>query len=153
MTGPTPAQIHKVTDLIRELARRYLLLESGLANELDDLRKSELQVLELIALYHADTVSAVAQKGQVPLSTASWLVNNLVEQNYLVRETDQTDRRIQRLKLAERGEKVLHFLEDAFSAMALQRLNAANPEQASALVHLSEEMLDQFEQEAELKHT
>ena len=153
MTQPTATQLRKVTDLIRELARRYLLLESGLASELDDLRKSELQVLELIALYGANTVSAVAEIGQVPLSTASWLVNNLVEQNYLVRETDPKDRRIQRLKLAQRGEQVLHFLEDAFSAMANQMLNAANPEQATALVHLSEEMLSQFEQEAELKNT
>jgi len=137
MTEPTPQQIEEVTNLVKEMARRYLLLENGIAGGLEDLSKPELQVLELIALYKADTVSKIAQVAQVPLSSASWLANNLVEKEYLHRHTDPEDRRVQRLELAERGAAVLSFLEDAFGGIAEQILQTATEDETKALVNLS----------------
>jgi DNA-binding MarR family transcriptional regulator len=137
MTEPTEQQLEEVTNLVKEMARRYLLLENGVASDLEDLSKPELQVLELIALYHADTVSKIAQVAQLPISSASWLANNLVEKQYLSRHTDSEDRRVQRLELAERGNEVLSFLENAFSEMAKEILQAATEEEAHALVALS----------------
>jgi DNA-binding MarR family transcriptional regulator len=137
MTEPTPQQLEEVTILVKEMARRYLLLETGIASGLEDLSKPELQVLELIALYKVDTVSKIAQVAQVPLSSASWLAKNLVEKEYLNRHTDPDDRRVQRLELADRGTQVLSFLEEAFNGMAQQILHAATEEETKGLVDLS----------------
>src|SRR5258708_3912889 len=92
-----------ITRLLEHLGRRYLLLEVGLAEGIDDLSKRELQTLELIALEGANTVSRIAALGRVPMSTASWLANQLVEKQYLMRRPDISDRRVSQLVLAARG--------------------------------------------------
>ncbi|MDX1600935.1 MAG: MarR family transcriptional regulator, partial [Anaerolineales bacterium] len=112
--NPTPDQRSAVTELVQEMARRYLLLETGLASGVDDITKAELQVIELVGLYEISTVTEVATVGQVPLSTASWIVNKLVEKGYLSRSPDLDDRRVTRLDLNEEGQQVMNVVHSAF---------------------------------------
>lgn len=145
----SPEDHAALTEFVQEMARRYLLLESGLASGVDDITKRELQVLELIALYEVSTVTEVAKVGKVPLSTASWIVNNLVEKDYLQRSPDPDDRRVVRLALGPGGQRVMAVLQSAFSAMAEQILAAADEQESAALVALARRLTAELHQQTE----
>lgn len=131
-----------IARLLEHMGRRYLLLEVGLAEGIDDLSKRELQTLELIAFENANTVSRIAALGRVPMSTASWLANQLVEKQYLTRRPDINDRRVSKLVLAASGEEIISFLRGAFAAMAAEITAAATAEELQALVQLAERLTD-----------
>jgi DNA-binding MarR family transcriptional regulator len=145
--NPTPSQIAALTQMVQEMARRYLLIEAGLASGIDDITKRELQVIELVSLYQVSTVTEVASAGKVPLSTASWIVNRLVDKDYLVRQRDPDDRRVIHLELGPAGKRILMVLEAAFAGMARQILEAATPDEAAALVSLSKRLVPQLRPE------
>jgi DNA-binding MarR family transcriptional regulator len=145
--NPTPDQIQALTQLVMEMAHRYFLLESGLASGFDDITKREFQLIELVALHQLSTVTEIAEAGQVPLSTASWIVNKLVEKGYLVRHPDPDDRRVVRLELGPKADGVLAVLEAAFAGMAEQILQTANDDEADAMVSLSQRLSRQLQAE------
>ncbi|MDW8325409.1 MAG: MarR family transcriptional regulator [Anaerolineales bacterium] len=122
---------------LQTLARRYLLLEYGLVESVNDLTKSEFQTMELIALEGITTVSELAKAGKVPMSTASWHANRLVERGYLVRRPDPDDRRTIRLELTAKGRKVLSGLNRAFEAMAAELLAGATASERKVLLKLA----------------
>lgn len=131
-------QKHILGPFIRQLAQRYLLLEAGLAQGVDDLTKSEFQILELIVLGDITTVSQIANLGKVPMSTASWLANQLVDKQYLVRQRDPNDRRVVQLALTDKAKRVLAVLEGAFDAMALELWTMATPDEQKMLVQIAQ---------------
>ena len=147
---PSQTHIDAVSAMVQEMARRYLLIETGLASGVDDITKRELQVIELVALYSVSTVTEVAHVGRVPLSTASWIVSKLVDKGYLRRRPDPADRRVIRLELGSGGERVLAVLNAAFDGMAQQILQAAEPAEAEALVALSIRLAQQLPAQPEL---
>ena len=126
---------------LRGLAERYLVLQIGLVRDADDITKREFQALELIALRGADTVSRIAELGDVPLSTASWIASQLVEKGYLTREPDPHDRRVQRLRLAAKGRRIIDTLEQTFRQVAVDLYAMATEEERRTLLRLAERFL------------
>lgn len=136
-TFPLDTEQAVLAGFMRALARRYLLLEYGLAESVNDLTKSEFQTLELIALEGITTVSELAKAGKVPMSTASWHANRLVERGYLARRPDPDDRRTIRLNLTLKGRKVLSVLNRTFEAMAAELLAGPPTSERKALIRLA----------------
>jgi DNA-binding MarR family transcriptional regulator len=134
MTEPTEQQVTQFGRFIKTLASRYLWMEIDLAEGATDLGKSELLVIELMAWNDCHTTSQVSRAGKMPLSSASWLIDRLVERGYVSRKRSQTDRRVVELSLTPRGEETIAHMDRAFESMARDLLAIATEEERAALL-------------------
>jgi DNA-binding MarR family transcriptional regulator len=80
------------------------------------------------------TTSQVARAGKMPLSSASWLIDRLVERGYVARKRNQADRRVIQLSLTPQGEETVARLDRAFENMARNLLVIATEEERAALL-------------------
>jgi|Deesub1362A_J573_1020465.scaffolds.fasta_scaffold05123_4 DNA-binding MarR family transcriptional regulator len=138
MTKPTEQQVARFSRFIKDLTRRYFMAEVDLTGVGADLSKSELHIIELIAWHDCRNVSQVARAGQMPLSSASWLIDRLVERGFLARERSRKDRRVVELSLTSQGEQVVSRLDRAFEEMAYDLLAVASEEEREALLAIAE---------------
>jgi DNA-binding MarR family transcriptional regulator len=134
MTEPTEQQVAQFGRFIKLLASRYLGMEIDMAGDTPDLGKSELLVIELMAWNDCRTTSQVARAGKMPLSSASWLIDRLVERGYVARKRSQADRRVIELSLTARGEETVARLDRAFENMARDLLSIATEEERAVLL-------------------
>jgi DNA-binding MarR family transcriptional regulator len=74
----------------------------------------------------------------MPLSSASWLIDRLVERGFLARERSRKDRRVVELSLTSQGEQVVSRLDRAFEEMAYDLLAVASEEEREALLAIAE---------------
>ena len=76
---------------------------------------TDLTVLQLQAIHYIHemtnpTMSQLAQEFQVTLPTTTKMVERLVDLHLVLREPDEKDRRMVRIKLTPHGEQTLHQL-------------------------------------------
>ncbi len=92
-----------------------------------DVTMSQAKCLYVVALHPDISMTAMAEQLHVGLSSASGLVDRLVEHGYLERHEDPTDRRQQLLSLTPAGVSVVERIRELnaeFLASLLQRLSA-----------------------------
>lgn len=110
---------------VQRLLRRRL--RAGLTGP--RLRGAEVELLRLVEGRPGIGVSDAAKELCLAGNSVSTLVNRLVKDGYLVRETDPADRRAARLLLTERAEARLHAWRErraALVARQVARLDAAD---------------------------
>ncbi|TWV33912.1 MarR family transcriptional regulator [Streptomyces misionensis] len=132
---------------IQRLIRRRL--RGGLAGP--RLRGAEVELLRLVESRPGIGVSEAARELHLASNSVSTLVNQLVRDGYLVRETDPADRRAARLRLTGAAEKRLedwHRRRADLVGRQLNRLDEADREALHAALpalrrlagHLREEI-------------
>ncbi|MCL6647819.1 MAG: MarR family transcriptional regulator [Chloroflexi bacterium] len=85
------------------------LLESVLANDLASLSLTmpQLKVLALVLATESPTVSAIAQALHVTPPTASGIIDRLEQKHLVVREDNESDRRVVHVRLSVPQEQLL----------------------------------------------
>ncbi|MFJ2840549.1 MarR family winged helix-turn-helix transcriptional regulator [Streptomyces griseofuscus] len=101
--GTFPAELTDALVGIQRLIRRRL--RGGLTGP--RLRGAEVELLRLVESRPGIGVSEAAKELHLASNSVSTLVNQLVRDEYLVRETDPADRRAARLRLTGAAEKRL----------------------------------------------
>ncbi|WP_062645888.1 MarR family winged helix-turn-helix transcriptional regulator [Streptomyces maremycinicus] len=112
---------------VQRLLRRRL--RAGLT--VPRLRGAEVELLRLVEARPGIGVSDAAKELYLAGNSVSTLVNQLVKDGYLVRETDPADRRAARLLLTEAAETRLRAWRERRAALVgrqLARLDAADRE-------------------------
>lgn len=99
----------KSTKLINELLVQLFndvlqIEEQSLKNGvLSDLSITEIHTIESIGMYSERTMSEVAQKLKITVSTLTTAINKLIKKGYVERNRIETDRRVVLIKLTRKG--------------------------------------------------
>ena len=127
--------IDPVTEVFRVVGRfrRQLRRSAGRGFDSAPLTESQSELLLLVGRQPGISVSAAAAElGLVP-NTASTLVSKLVSNGLLIRTADETDRRVGRLRLAERTQQIVDVSRAAKRALLAELLNELGDDQIEAL--------------------
>jgi len=117
----------------------------GTFNAIAELDLSFTQTKALCAL-EADqegrSVKALAESLGLSLPSASRAVDGLYERGLVAREEDTVDRRIKRVRLTEAGRKVPQALNEARLSALAELMSSLGEEEASALEHALQLILE-----------
>jgi DNA-binding MarR family transcriptional regulator len=80
------------------------------------------------------TMTDLAGAMRVPLSTASRIVDRLVDKDLVVRTPQPHDRRVVHVAFSRRGERINRHVVDSRQAVALELLRALGDRRAAALM-------------------
>ncbi|MFD9323973.1 MarR family winged helix-turn-helix transcriptional regulator [Streptomyces sp. NPDC060053] len=133
---------------VQRLLRRRL--RAGLT--VPRLRGAEVELLRLVETRPGLGVSEAAKELYLAGNSVSTLVNQLVKDGYLVRETDPADRRVARLLLTESAEARLRAWRERRAALVgrqVARLDAADREALRAALPALRALAVNLHEEAE----
>ncbi|QJS99523.1 MarR family transcriptional regulator [Streptomyces asoensis] len=114
---------------VQRLLRRRL--RAGLT--VPRLRGAEVELLRLVETRPGIGVSDAARELYLAGNSVSTLVNQLVKDGYLVRETDPADRRVARLLLTEAAEARLRAWRERRAALVGRHVARLDPADREAL--------------------
>ncbi len=145
----------QISEIVRNFVQVWIKFESMLHNELLELRNRRgwdknindeplpNTVLELvyrisscIHLLDNPTMGELSNVLSLPFSTATRMVDDLVDRGYIQRLSDTTDRRVVRVALTEEGEKIHHFIENCSAERVQQMLCCLTDDERNTLFAL-----------------
>lgn len=94
-----------INELLVQLFNDVLQIEEKSLKEgiLSDISITEIHTLEAIGMYSERTMSEVAQKLKITVSTLTTAINKLINKGYVERKRIEEDRRVVLIKLTKRG--------------------------------------------------
>ena len=107
-------QYQEVFELIFNNFKKIIFPEEWLAIDLE-MSKQELLAMMLIDQHDQMIMSQLAEQINIPMSTATGIVDRLVKKGYLIRARDETDRRVVTLKLSANGKVLIESLKEKIS--------------------------------------
>lgn len=118
--------------LIKRVAR---LIDQYTENVLkgNTIARSQYRVLYYVNLLASPTQKDLLQKLNVKGSTLTIIVDSLVNKGYLVREYDELDKRIRRLKMTEEGRKLFNSIPDPINSMTEEIRKTFSDKEMAAL--------------------
>lgn len=124
--------LNKLIDLILNNIRTILFPEEIINLDLT-LSKTELLMMIMLDRYGEITMSQMAEYSNVPMSTATGIVDRLVKLKYMKRNRSEEDRRIVVIALSETGEKLVYELKKQISEYVTLIDQALTDEEKSLL--------------------
>jgi DNA-binding MarR family transcriptional regulator len=115
-----------------------------------DLGANELAALRWLDSTGLATMRAMAEAIDLPRSSATTLVDRLVEKDLVLRVRDEGDRRVVRVSLTPLGKAVIGRSETERSRLCAELLATFNPAEQQALVALLERLAAPASAEARL---
>lgn len=95
------------------------------------------------------TMGELSQSLDVPLSTATRIVDLLVKHEYVRRLPDSNDRRVVRVALTDTGQAMYQIVDDFIRERVERVLRHFTAEEREALIHLMRKLVKALEQEAQ----
>lgn len=122
-----------INDLLVQLFNDVLQIEEQSLKEgvLSDISITEIHTIEAIGMYSERTMSEVAQKLKITVSTLTTAVNKLIKKGYVERKRIEEDRRVVLIKLTKRGKLAFRLHQRFHGEMinnAIQGLSASEEE-------------------------
>ncbi len=93
------------------------------------------------------TMGELSQAVEVPLSTATRIVDSLVESDYAERLSDPTDRRVVRVGLTHKGQEMYRAIEEMIHQRIELLLRRFTQEECETLLRLMHKILDALTEE------
>ncbi|MCX8129660.1 MAG: MarR family transcriptional regulator [Clostridia bacterium] len=114
-------EANNMFDLLIDSLKKVLYPEEWIDFDMS-FSKTELFAMLLIHRQGEIIMSQVADYINVPMSTATGIVERLVKNGYILRERSETDRRIVTIKLTPKGEELITRFKDT----VMQYINEIN---------------------------
>jgi DNA-binding MarR family transcriptional regulator len=140
----------RVKLLIDIIVNRYQQIESTVPLLSKELSEAERKVLKVVASVKKVTIGSIGKALNLPASTTTWLVGNLVKRSILKREQDQSDRRKIWIGLTEKGGALAGLMERIPDRIAADLLYKLDPEQRQTFVLLVDKALSKIEESGSL---
>jgi Transcriptional regulators len=106
-------------------------LKSGVLSELSI---TEVHTIEAIGMYTERTMSEVAQKLKITVSTLTTAVNKLIKKGYVERKRIEEDRRVVLVKLTKKGKLAYRIHEKFHREMVNTAIDGLNLEEEDLLI-------------------
>lgn len=94
---------------------------------------AQLSILGLLIYLRVATLSDLAERERISVPTASRIVDAMVRAGLVLRQTDEGDRRVVRLRATERGEQVVELACRAREAALAQAMAGLSEEDWKAV--------------------
>lgn len=122
-----------INELLVQLFNDVLQIEEQSLKEgvLSDISITEIHTIEAIGMYSERTMSEVAQKLKITVSTLTTAINKLIKKGYVERKRIEEDRRVVIIKLTKRGKLAFRLHQRFHGEMinnAIQGLSASEEE-------------------------
>jgi len=134
----------RVKMLIDMIVNRYQEIESTVPLLNKELSDAERKVLKVVAAAKKATIGSIGARLNLPASTTTWLVGNLVKRSIFKREQDQSDRRKIWIELTQKGGALAGLMDRIPDRIAADLLYKLDPDQRKAFVSLVNEALDRI---------
>ena len=105
-----------------------------------DISKHELALISYIGEEEETIMRQVADYCEVPLSTATWTVDKLVEKKYLKRVNALDDRRIVKVSLTKKGIGVFVMFQQKKYEMGQRMLSNLSEEKQQSFIEIAEQI-------------
>ena len=123
-------------------------LKSGVLSELSI---TEVHTIEAIGMYTERTMSEVAQKLKITVSTLTTAVNKLIKKGYVERKRIEEDRRVVLVKLTKKGKLAYRIHEKFHREMVNTAIDGLNLEEEELLISSLNKINEFFEEKYRLE--
>lgn len=125
-----------INELLVKLFNDVLQIEEqSLKNGvLSELSITEVHTIEAIGMYTERTMSEVAQKLKITVSTLTTAVNKLIKKGYVERKRIEEDRRVVLVKLTKKGKLAYRIHEKFHREMVNTAIDGLNLEEEDLLI-------------------
>ncbi|MCK8485929.1 MarR family transcriptional regulator [Paenibacillus sp. MBLB2552] len=134
-------------DLVLDNFKKIFYPEEWLALDMQ-FSKAELFALLLVDKHGDITMSQLASSMNVPMSTATGVIERLVKNGYIVRVKSETDRRIVTIRLTGKGTSLSEELKDTLRRLTDLLVQGLSEEEQRLLVQIFLKVLDNLSRTA-----
>jgi DNA-binding MarR family transcriptional regulator len=124
-----------------------LSLRSGI---LSDLSITEIHTIESIGMYSERTMSEVAQKLKITVSTLTTAINKLIKKEYVERKRIEEDRRVVLVKLTKKGKLAFRIHQRFHGEMIANAIEELSLEEEDILISSLNKINNFFKEKYEL---
>lgn len=122
---------------IHEIIRRYRRRQRDFVREVDsELNQREIDTLLRLGLDGECTMSQLAQEIVLSMSSATMIVDKLVQKGIVSREHSSTDRRVVMIRLTAEGEREFKTINENFMRIGRTMLESLNESEQDMLLSL-----------------
>ncbi len=139
-SGRVKLLIQYIIDRCQEIESTLPLLSRELSGP------AERRALKLVARAKRITIGGIGEKLNMPPSTTTWLVGNMVKRSIFKRQRDQRDRRKTWIELSEKGDALAGLIERIPDRIAADLLYKLDPDQRDAFVELVDIALNRIDE-------
>lgn len=128
--------VKQFTDALEAMLMKMQEVDNSCIEVSKDLSKREFGLVVLLGKHKSLIMKEVADFTGVPMSTATGIVDKLVNKGYLMRFYSEEDRRIIRIGLSKYGEELYHMLESMMSMFGQHILDGFSNEEREQFIFL-----------------
>ncbi|MBU4076458.1 MAG: MarR family transcriptional regulator [Euryarchaeota archaeon] len=138
--------IKRILDAFDGISRVFASMESFHGDS--SISKPELLALEAISKEEGLMMSDLGKRLDISLSTATGIIDRLIEKKLVKRERNGGDRRVVRVVLTDKGRKTNQTYQKQKKELFGRMLGALDPEEQGELIKILEKIAGAIKQEA-----
>lgn len=142
--------IIRILDAFDGISRIFAAMESFPGDA--SISKPELLALEAISREEGLMMSDLGKRLDISLSTATGIIDRLIEKKLVKRERNGGDRRVVRVLLTDKGRKTNQTYQKQKKELFGRMLGALDPEEQGELIKILEKIAGAIKQEAGEKY-
>ena len=139
MTDPTN-KTKKLADGLENLIMNFKAVDDTCLSLTENLTSRELQLISFVGSSQRVIMRQIADMLDVPMSTATGIVDKLVNRNFLQRSHSKEDRRTVNIELDEEGQSVFDLYQRLKEQMTGQVLSILSSEESEHFMDLLEKI-------------
>ena len=142
-----------INELLVQLFNDALQIEEKSLKEgvLSDISITEIHTIEAIGMYSERTMSEVAQKLKITVSTLTTAINKLIKKGYVERKRIEEDRRVVLVKLTKKGKLAFRLHEKFHREMIYNAIEGLSLEEEEILVSSLNKLNNFFKEKYKLE--
>ena len=118
---------------------------------LSDISITEIHTIEAIGAYSETSMSEIAQKLKITVSTLTTAINKLIKKGYVERKRIEEDRRVVLVKLTKRGKLAFRLHEKFHGEMINNAIEGLRIEEEELLISSLNKINDFFKEKYKLE--
>ncbi len=142
--------IIRILDAFDGISRIFAAMESFPGDA--SISKPELLALEAISREEGLMMSDLGKRLDISLSTATGIIDRLIEKKFVKRERNGGDRRVVRVLLTDKGRKTNQTYQKQKKELFGRMLGALDPQEQGELIKILEKIAGAIKQEAGEKY-
>ena len=142
-----------INELLVQLFNDVLQIEeqSLKSGVLSDISITEIHTIEAIGMYNERTMSEIAQKLKITVSTLTTAINRLIKKGYVERERIEEDRRVVLVKLTKRGKLAFRLHQRFHREMINNAIDGLSLDEEEILISSLNKINDFFTEKYKLE--
>ena len=142
-----------INELVVQLFNDVLQIEEqSLRNGiLSDISITEIHTIEAIGMYSERTMSEVAQKLKITVSTLTTAINKLIKKGYVERKRTEEDRRVVLVKLTKQGKIAARLHQKFHGEMINNAIEGLSVKEEEILISSLNKLNDFLKEKYELE--